>query len=120
MQKEGKLQQYSIEFSIKLINLHERIIGKSFLKNQLARSGTSIGANIHEAGYAESPEDFIHKLSVALKECNETEYWLTLLASSESQLEAEAASLKSAAGSIRRMLIASITTVKQRHNMQKR
>ncbi|MBR3944492.1 MAG: four helix bundle protein [Akkermansia sp.] len=119
MQREGKLQQYSVDFSIKLIELHERISGKSFLKNQLARSGTSIGANIHESGYAESPEDFIHKLSVALKECNETEYWLTLLASACPQLAAEAVSLKRDAGSLRRMLIASITTVKQRYNVQK-
>jgi len=119
MQKEGKLQQCSIDFSIKLIELHERINGKSFLKNQLARSGTSIGANIHEAGYAESPEDFIHKLSVALKECNETEYWLTILASACPQLAPESVSLKRDAGSIRRMLISSITTVKQRHAVKK-
>ena len=101
-------------FSIKLIQFHERMECKAFLKNQLARSGTSIGANIHEATYAESSEDFIHKLSIALKECNETEYWLNLVAEICPDLKDEINWLKQKAGSIRRMLIASILTNKKR------
>lgn len=49
------------------------------IAGQLLRSGTSIGANIAEAQYAESPADFIHKLSIAQKECSETKYWIELL-----------------------------------------
>ena len=51
----------------------------SVLSNQLLRSGTSIGANIHEAQYAQGTKDFISKFEIALKECHETEYWLELL-----------------------------------------
>ena len=114
MQKDGKLQQASLAFSIKLIHLYDRLEKKAFLKNQMARAGTSIGANIHEATYAESPEDFIHKMSIALKECHETEYWLSVMGAISPELEAEAAVLKQDAGSIRRMLIASISTVKKK------
>ena len=92
---------------------------KAFLKNQLARAGTSIGANIHESTYAESPEDFIHKLGIALKECNETEYWLNIVAEICPDLKKETLQLKHYAGSIRRMLIASIVTVKQRLGIEK-
>ena len=52
---------------------------ETVLTNQLLRSGTSIGANIHEAQYAQGTKDFISKLEIALKECHETEYWLELL-----------------------------------------
>ena len=74
--KEGKLIRASIAFAVKMINLHDTIERKAYLKNQLARAATSIGANIHEANYAESGDDFVHKMRIALKECHETEYWL--------------------------------------------
>ncbi len=119
MGTNGKLQQASMDFAIKLIRFYEQIECKAFLKNQLARAGTSIGANIHESTYAESPEDFIHKLGIALKECNETEYWLNIVAEICPDLKKETLQLKHYAGSIRRMLIASIVTVKQRLGMEK-
>ena len=78
--ERGKLRQDALQLSVKLVCLYDVIDKKAFLKNQLARAGTSIGANIHEADYAESPTDFIHKLKIALKECHETEYWLHVLA----------------------------------------
>ena len=114
MGTNGKLQQASMDFAINLIQFYERVECKAFLKNQLARSGTSIGANIHESTYAESPEDFIHKLGIALKECNETEYWLNLVAEICPDLKDDVLQLKQNAGSIRRMLISSIVKVKQR------
>ena len=52
---------------------------ESALINQLLRCGTSVGANIHEAQYAQGTKDFISKFEIALKECNESEYWLELL-----------------------------------------
>ena len=52
---------------------------ETVLINQLLRSGTSIGANVHEAQYAQGTKDFISKLEIAQKECYETEYWLELL-----------------------------------------
>ena len=69
-----------MDFSVKIVNNCDKITGKSALTNQLIRSGTSIGANIHEANYAQSKADFVHKLQIALKECYESEYWLELFA----------------------------------------
>lgn len=114
MQKGGKLQQASLKLAIKIIHLYDKLEKKAFLKNQMARSGTSIGANIHEATYAESPEDFIHKMSIALKECHETEYWLSVMEEISPEFMAEATVLRQEAGTIRRMLIASISTVKKK------
>ena len=67
-----------MQFAIDIVNLCENLKGKSVLTNQLLRSGTSIGANIHEANYASSKADFVAKMQIALKECHETEYWLKL------------------------------------------
>ena len=114
MQREGRLKKTAVELSVKLIKLYDSIECKAFIKNQLARSGTSIGANIHEAEYAESTSDFIHKLGIALKECNETEYWLIVLAEACPELAEKASQLRHDAGGIRRMLISTITTLKGR------
>ncbi len=68
----------SIEFAVNIVNWCESIKGRSVLTNQLIRSGTSIGANIHEGNYASSRADFVAKFQIALKECYETEYWLEI------------------------------------------
>lgn len=86
---------------------------ESVLTNQLLRSGTSIGANLHEAQYAQSPKDFISKLEIAQKECYETEYWLELLSETGYIANEQYKSLQNTSGSIRRMLIASINTAKK-------
>ncbi len=91
---------------------------ESVLTNQLLRSGTSIGANIHEAQYAQGTKDFISKLEIAQKECYESEYWLELLFETGYLTEAEYKPLKNECGAIRRMLISSLKTVKQ-NNIQK-
>ncbi len=62
----------SMDFSVLIVNICDSIKGKSTLTNQLLRSGTSIGANIHEANYAQSKADFVSKLQIALKECYES------------------------------------------------
>jgi len=87
---------------------------EAVLVNQLLRSGTSIGANIFEAQYAQGNRDFISKLEIALKECYETEYWLELLFETNCLSETDYYPIQHECGAIRRMLIASITTVKSK------
>ena len=76
-----KLYELSVEFAVEIINLVKRLKEQreSIISNQIGRSGTSIGANIREAKYAHGTADFISKLQIALKEANETGYWLELL-----------------------------------------
>ncbi len=83
MIKENVLIKKSKEFAISIVNLCSEIKGNNALTNQLLRSGTSIGANIHEANYAHSKADFLAKMQIALKECYETEYWLDLFCSAK-------------------------------------
>ena len=85
---------------------------EAVLVNQLLRSGTSIGANIHEAQYAQGTKDFISKLEIAQKECYETEYWLELLFETGCIEERIYKSIQNDCGAIRRMLIASLNTIK--------
>ena len=87
---------------------------EAVLVNQLLRSATSIGANLHEAQYAQSKNDFISKLEIAQKECYETEYWLELLYETECLPEGEYKKLQNDCGAIRRMLIASLKTIKNK------
>ncbi len=79
--KENKLKELSTSFAVEIINLVKELKQKreSVISNQIGRSGTSIGANIHEAQYAHSKADFVAKLQIALKEANETGYWLNCL-----------------------------------------
>jgi len=96
-------------FALKLIAMCKETKNCTVLINQVLRSGTSIGANIHEANYAHGRNDFIAKMQIALKECYETEYWLTLLLESKAiddkQILEDCLELK-------RMLIASLNTAK--------
>ena len=87
---------------------------ESVLVNQLLRSATSIGANLHEAQYAQSTKDFISKLEIALKECYETEYWLELLFEVNCIPKEKYQHLQNNCGTIRRMLISSIKTIKSK------
>ena len=82
------------------------------MKNQILKSGTSIGANIHEANYAQSKADFVSKFQIALKECYETEYWLEILFKVHAIDESVYKNLNNKCGTIRRKLIASIKTAK--------
>ena len=110
--KENKLVDLSMNFAIKIIKLCETIKGHHSLVNQLERSATSIGANIHEANYAHGKSDFVAKLQIALKECYETEYWIELFVKSEILNRENAVDLYNQCGTIRRILIASINTAK--------
>ena len=84
------------------------------LINQLLRSGTSVGANIHEAQYAQGTKDFISKLEIALKECNESEYWLELLYETNSIAKADFDDFQKICVELRRMLVSSVTTLKNK------
>lgn len=90
----------------------DKIKGKSALTNQILRSGTSVGANIHEANYASSKADFVSKMQIALKECHETEYWLKLFVKTNMINESIYTKLSNDSGKIRRILISSINTAK--------
>ena len=87
---------------------------ESALLNQLLRSGTSVGANVHEAQYAQGTKDFISKLEIALKECNESEYWLELLCETNSLTDAEFKDFHNKCIELRRMLVSSVTTLKSK------
>ena len=87
---------------------------ESVLINQLLRSATSIGANIHEAQYAQGTKDFISKLEIAQKECYETEYWLELLFETGCMAEETYKGIQNDCGAIRRMLISSLKTIKSK------
>ena len=84
------------------------------LINQLLRSGTSVGANIHEAQYAQGTKDFISKFEIALKECNETEYWLEILLDVEGMFEEDFKLLQEECIELRRMLVSSVKKLKEK------
>ena len=112
---ESKLRTLSMDFAVEIIELvkylksnHETVIS-----NQLGRSGTSIGANIHEAAYAQGRKDFISKLEIALKEASETGYWLELLHRTNYINEVQFKTLSDKCTSIRVLLVASCRTAKQ-------
>lgn len=113
--RNDKLSVQSMDFSVSIINLVKDLKNRkeSIISNQIGRSGTSIGANIREAQYAHGKADFIAKLQIALKEANETGYWLELLFRTSYITEEQYKQLDSACTSIRVMLIASINTAKE-------
>lgn len=111
---KNSLREDTIEFAIVVSDLCDEIKGCSVYTNQLIRSSSSIGANVFEAKYAQSKADFVHKLEIALKESYESEYWLELLHRKHKVSDEQYKQLKSQCGSIRRKLIASVTTAKNK------
>ncbi len=110
------LREKAKEFAKSIVFLTKEVRDKqkeNVLTNQLLRSGTSIGANIHEAQYAHGSADFVSKLEIALKECFESEYWLELLFETGYIPEETYKKLHSECGVIRRLLISSCTTLKE-------
>ena len=107
------------DFAVEIVNLCRNIKEtkrESVLTNQLLRSGTSIGANIHESKYGHGTADFIAKMQIALKECYESEYWIELLNRTGYIPDEQYKSLQNTCGSIRRMLISYINTTKSNAN----
>lgn len=113
--KESELRIRAKALALRIIAVCDDIDtrkGRGVLVNQIIRSATSVGANINEANYGASRADFINKLTIALKECAETEYWVELLTGSGCIPEQIARELLQECGVIRRMLVKSITTAK--------
>lgn len=113
--RQDKLTVQSMDFAVAIIKLVKVLKEKreTIISNQIGRSGTSIGANIREAQYAHGKADFIAKLQIALKEANETGYWLELLYKTGYIGQQEYRALDAACTSIRVMLISSINTAKE-------
>lgn len=113
--KGNKLVELSMDFAVDIINLvkHLKANRESIVHEQIGRSGTSIGANIHEAQYAHGKKDFISKLEIALKEAKETGYWLELLRRTDYIDEPTYKELSAKCSSLRVMLIASCRTSKE-------
>jgi four helix bundle protein len=116
MKKDNVVKVKSFKFSIRIVNLYKFLTESKrefVLSKQLLRSGTSIGANIRESEHAESKADFIHKLSIALKEANETEYWLELLWETSFLSKSEYESLHADIKELLKLLISIIKSSKQ-------
>lgn len=114
---ESMMLDRAKDFAVEIVKLCRGIQTEQrefVMTGQLLRCGTAIGANIHEARYAQSPADFISKLQIALKECYETEYWLELLNRTAFISDERYASLRNACGTLRRMLVASVKTSKSK------
>ncbi|MFI3129354.1 MAG: four helix bundle protein [Bacillota bacterium] len=109
----------SKQFAIRIIKLYKHLTEvkhETIMSKQLLRCGTSIGANLFESEHAQSESDFLHKNNIALKEANETKYWLELLRETEYITEKQFDSLMLDCLEINRLLAASIKTLKEKTN----
>lgn len=115
MAKENVVADKSYAFALRIIKLYKFLIGEKkeyVLSKQVLRSGTAIGALIKEAEHAQSRADFIHKMNIALKETNETVYWLMLLKDSEYIDESSFNSINTECVEILKLLISIVKTTK--------
>ncbi len=113
---ENPLKTKSYAFALRVVKLYKYLAfeTKEFvLSKQILKSGTSIGANVVEGNRGQSKSDFVHKLSIALKEADETEYWLNLLRDGDFITAAQADSLLADCLELQKMLVASIKTAKK-------
>lgn len=117
---ESKLRSLSMDFAVEILKLvkHLKSQHESVIANQIGRSGTSIGANVHEANYAQSRKDFVSKLEIALKEASETGYWLELLHRAQYIDDTQYKALSDQCATIRIMLIAFCRTAKGENKQQ--
>lgn len=115
--KTNAIKERSFAFALRIVKLYQFLAEQKrefVLSKQLLRSGTSVGAMVREAEQAESRADFVHKLSIALKEANESEYWLDLLHQSNYLDEKSYASIASDTKDILKLLTSIIKTSKER------
>ena len=111
------LRTKSKEFAKDIVFLCRKLKQNGFegaLINQLLHSGTSVGANVHEAQYAQGAKDFISMFEIALKECNESEYWLELFYETNSLEETDFKTFQAKCVELRRMLVSTVTTLKNK------
>ena len=114
MEKKNIIKEKSFAFAVDIVNLYKVLSEKKefVLSRQVLRSGTSIGANVRESEHAQSKADFIHKLSISLKEANETEYWLDLLYETKYLSDIEFQNIKPKIIELLRLLTSIIKTSK--------
>ena len=116
--KENVIKNKSFAFALRIIKMYQFLCEqrKEFvMSKQLLRSGTAVGALVREAEQAESAMDFVHKMAIALKEANETEYWVELLFHSNYIDETAFNSIKLDVTELLKLLISIIKTTKQNH-----
>ena len=116
--KENILKEKSFTFAIRIVKLYQYLCEEKkeyVLSKQLLRSGTSVGAMVREAENAESTADYIHKFAIAQKEANETLYWLELLCETNYLKEQEYKSISQDATEIKKMITATIVTLKNKN-----
>ncbi len=115
MEKKNIIKEKSFAFAIEIVFLYKVLAEKKefVLSRQMLRSGTSIGANIREAEHAQSKADFINKLSISLKEANETEYWIDLLFETKYLTEIEFQNIKPKIIELLKLLTSIINTSKK-------
>ena len=119
LKENNILDQKAVAFALRIIRAYKFLSGEKqefVMSKQLLRSGTAMGALVREAEFAESRSDFIHKLSIALKEANETDYWLTLLHESEYISDDSFVSIQSDCKELIKLLVSIIKTAKGNHN----
>lgn len=118
MRKNNILKEKSFSFALRVLQLYKRLVEKKefVLSKQVLRSGTAIGALIRESENAASTKDFLNKLTVALKEADETQYWLELLYHAESITIEDFNLLHGQCDELISMLVASVKTLKTRLN----
>ena len=117
--KESIIKRKSFLFSARIFKLHNYLVNSKkeyAVSRQLLKSGTSVGANVREAEHAESDKDFIHKLSVAQKEANESLFWLELLQETEYLKDDQFNSIYQEAEEIKKIITAIILTMKSKLN----
>lgn len=116
--KDNIIVSKSYAFALGIIGLYKTLSSEKkeyVLSKQILRSGTSIGANVHEAVASESKKDFIHKLGIAVKEARETSYWLNLLKDSEYITQQEFDKLNKSCNELIKILNSIILTMKQKY-----
>ena len=120
--RNSDFERKSFAFAVRIVNLVKWLYGKNeyILSKQVLRSGTSIGAMIREAEHAESDADYIHKLNIALKEANETEYWLLLLKETDYMDENKHKSIDKDCQELKKLLVTSIKTLKAKLEQKKK
>ena len=114
--KENPVKEKSLLFAVRIVKLYKHLteIKKEYvMSKQILRSGTSVGAMVHEAEHAESANDFIHKMAIAQKEMNETLYWLVLLEKTDYLSHKQFESINSDALEIIKLLTSIIKTTKK-------
>ena len=115
-ERKSLIKDKSFAFAVRIVRLYKHLCEnkKEFvLSKQLLRSGTAVGALVREAQNAESQKDFIHKLGIAQKECDETTYWLELLKETDYLTDKEFESINSEATELLKMIRSAIITSKK-------